>query len=76
MDLKATIHHLVDDCNDEAVLYNALETLQHPLPTIDWWQELPEAQKKKTFASLEQSNQGHTVSHEEVMEKVWAKFTK
>lgn len=75
MSIKETIHHLVENCEDEAILFNTLETLQKQLPKTDWWNELSDAQKEKTKDSLKQSVNGETISHEVVMQKVWEKFT-
>jgi len=76
MNLKETIHQLVDGCDNEVVLYNTLATLNQSLPTQDWWTYMSETQKEKTRISLEQSDKGQTIAHEQVMEKICAKFTK
>ncbi len=69
MSIKETIHHLVETCEDEAILYHTLEALQQPLPKTDWWNELSDAQKEKTKDSLKQSVNGETITHETVMQK-------
>ena len=76
MSLKEKIHQLVEDCGDDNVLYNTLEVLEQSAGIKDWWEELPEEEKKKTLASLNQSVQGQTITHENLRRRVWAKFTK
>jgi hypothetical protein len=76
MSLKEKIHQLVENCADDSVLYNTLEVLEQSTACKDWWEELPEDEKKKTLASLDQSAQGQTITHENLRSRIWAKFTK
>jgi hypothetical protein len=76
MSLKEKIHQLVENCGDDSVLYNTLEVLEQSTSGKDWWEELSEEEKKKTLASLEQSAQGQTITHENLRSRIWAKFTK
>jgi hypothetical protein len=76
MSLKEKIHQLVENCGDEMVLYNTLEVLEQSVTDKDWWEELPEEEKKKTLASFDQSGKGQTIIHENLRSRVWAKFTK
>lgn len=76
MSLKEKIHQLVDNCGDDRVLYNTLEVLEQSTSGKDWWEELPEEEKKKTLASLNQLVQGQTITHENLSSRIWAKFTK
>lgn len=76
MGLKDTIHQLVEECNDEVVLSNAIEILEHSRNKQDWWQELNEEQRQLTLTSLDQSANGETISHEMLRDKIWAKFSK
>ena len=76
MSLKEKIHQLVDNCGDDQVLYNTLEVLEQSTSGKDWWEELPEEEKKKTLASLNQLAQGQTITHENLSSRIWAKFTK
>ncbi len=74
MSLKEKIHQLVDNCGDDRVLYNTLEVLEQSTSGKDWWEELPEEEKKKTLASLNQLVQGQTITHENLSSRIWAKF--
>lgn len=76
MSLKEKIHQLVENCGDDRVLYNTLEVLEKSTTDIDWWEELPEEEKKKTLASLNQSARNQTTTHENLSSRIWAKFTK
>jgi hypothetical protein len=76
MSLKEKIHQLVENCGDEIVLYNTLEVLEQSTNGKDWWEELPEEEKKKTLISLSQSDKGQTITHENLRSQIWAKFTK
>ena len=76
MGLKEKIHQLVENCSDDRVLHNTLEVLEQSNSGKDWWEELPEEEKKKTLASLEQSANGQTIAHENLRSQIWAKFTK
>jgi hypothetical protein len=67
---------LVENCGDDRVLYNTLEVLEQSVTDKDWWEELPEEEKKKTLASLDQSDKGQSITHENLRSRVWAKFTK
>ena len=75
MSLKEKIHQLVENCSDDTVLHNTLEVLEQGNTDKDWWDELPEEQKKKTLASLEQAANGQTITHETLRRQIWAKFT-
>jgi hypothetical protein len=75
MGLKEKIHQLVENCSDDRVLHNTLEVLEQANADNDWWDELPEEQKKKTLASLEQADNGQTITHENLRRQIWAKFT-
>lgn len=76
MGLKDTIHQLVEECNDEAVLSNAIEILEQSKNKQDWWQELNEEQRQLTLTSLHQAANGETINHEMLRDKIWAKFSK
>ena len=76
MSLKEKIHQLVENCGDDSVLYKTLELLEQSADSKDWWEELPEEEKKKTLASLDQSARGQTITHENLRSRIWAKFTK
>ena len=76
MSLKEKIHQLVENCGDDRILYNMLEVLEKSTTEIDWWEELPEEEKKKTLASLNQSARNQTTTHENLTSRIWAKFTK
>ena len=58
MSLKEKIHQLVENCSDDTVLHNTLEVLEQSTMGKDWWDELPEEEKKKTLASLSQLQTG------------------
>ncbi len=76
MSLKEKIHQLVENCGDDRVLYNTLEVLEKSTTDIDWWEELPDEEKRKTLASLDQSDRNQTITHENLKSRIWAKFTK
>lgn len=73
---KEKIRKLVDACDDDNALQEIESVLQQTMNGQDWWQLLPDAEKEKTLASLEQLANGQTLSHQQVMERIWAKFTK
>jgi hypothetical protein len=76
MGLKEKIHQLIENCSDDAVLYNTLEVLENSTIDKDWWEELPDEEKEKTMASLEQAAKGQTITHENLRGEIWAKFTR
>lgn len=73
---KEKIHQLVDACDNDNILQEIKSVLQQTENEQDWWQQLPDAEKEKTLVSLEQADNGQTFSHQQVMERVWAKFIK
>ena len=75
MGLKEKIHQLVENCSDDRVLRNTHEVLEQANADKEWWDELAEEQKKKTLASLEQADNGQTITHENLRRQIWAKFT-
>ncbi len=76
MALKEKIHQLIDARDDDSALQEIESVLQQAINGQDWWQLLPDAEKEKTLASLEQLANGQTLSHQQVMEKVVVKFKK
>lgn len=77
MVLKEKIHQLVDACEDDSTLLEIQDFLQQQTSdNQDWWLQLPDVEKEKTLASIEQLSNGQTLSHQQVMKKIWAKFTK
>jgi hypothetical protein len=73
---KEKIHQLVDACENNNALEEVQVFLQQQLEKGDWWEDLSETEKAKTLASLQQADENKTISHQHLMEKVWAKFTK
>jgi hypothetical protein len=43
---------LVENCGDEMGLYNIPEVLEQSVTDKDWWEELPEEEKKKNPPGL------------------------
>lgn len=68
LELKNTLHEMIDQVDDPEVLY-AVQELLNSQPTVDFWDELPDEVKKSIEIGLKQAENGEVIPHEEVMKK-------
>nr|NQU91290.1 hypothetical protein [Bacteroidota bacterium] len=76
IDIKSDLHTLIDRTNDLQVLEAIKVLLYSKVDEQDFWDTLPESQKKSIERGLEQSSKGETKPHEEVMKKYEKWLTK
>ena len=69
--LKHTIHQLIDQIEDEALLQAYLKVLESSMQVQkkDWWEEISAEERAEIEEGLAQADKGDTVSHEDVMAK-------
>ena len=69
--LKHTIHQLIDQIEDEALLQAYLKLLESSMQVQkkDWWDEISAEERAEIEEGLAQADKGDTVSHEDVMAK-------
>jgi predicted transcriptional regulator len=72
-ELKQDILQLVESSQDEAILNEVRQLLQHPAE--DWWDELTEAQKASVERAEADVAEGRVFTHEQVKAdlKKWLK---
>ena len=63
---KASLHKLIDEINDEAILGEAYILLQEVLHPEAFEVQSAEAFEEEINQRLEQSRQGNTLSHEDM----------
>ncbi len=70
LELKSSLHRLIDEVQDSKTL-KAIHTLLSKKETIevDFWDELPDAQKASVERGIAQADKGEFKSHKEVMKK-------
>jgi predicted transcriptional regulator len=68
LELKNTLHEMIDQVNDPKVLYVIQELLKNQSQT-DFWDELPNEVKASIEIGLKQAENGEVIPHEEVMKK-------
>jgi hypothetical protein len=76
MSLKEKLHNLIDSCNDETTLQDTIQLLEQSLDKSDWWNQLPEQEKATTQKALQESQNGNTISQQNMQQKIWSKFGK
>lgn len=64
--IKQELHQLVDKCDNELLLEDALELLRS---NNDWWDELTETDKNLVMESETQYTKGNFISHDELMQR-------
>jgi hypothetical protein len=74
--LKLQLHKLLDGINDDSILraIHVLLTQKKDPEKKDWYDDLPEAVKKRLHESMEQAERGETIPHEEVMQQFQQKY--
>ena len=76
MGLKEKIHALIESCDDETALEETYFFLEKSTPGNDWWHQLSAKQQQLTQQSLNQSENGQTISNDDLQKRVWKKFEK
>jgi len=76
MGLKEKLHILIDNCTDETTLQDTIQLLEHSLDKSDWWNQLSEQEKATTLQALQESQNGNTISHQNMQERIWSRFVK
>ncbi|MBE0638121.1 MAG: hypothetical protein IH598_06365 [Bacteroidales bacterium] len=74
--VKSDLFALIEQTNDMKVLEAIRILLQKNVQEQDFWDQLPEFQKKSIEKGLSQVEQGNTIAHEEVMKKYEKWLTK
>jgi predicted transcriptional regulator len=74
-DVKTDLHRLIDRVQDDAIL-QAVRTIlvKQAEAETDFWNELPESDKKAIEEGLEQLDQGQSFSYEQVRNRVREKY--
>ena len=69
--LRSTIHKLIDQIEDEALLQAYLKVLESSLQVRNgaWWDEISAEERAEIEEGLAEADRGETVPHEEVMAK-------
>jgi len=67
--IKSQLYAIIDQANDLKVLEAIKTLLLTKTQDTDFWDQLPDLQKKSIERGLEQAANGQTASHEEVMKK-------
>jgi len=73
LELKSTLHEMIDQVDDPEVLYAVQELLNSQL-SVDFWDELPDEVKKSIEIGLKQAENGEVIPHEEVMKGIEEKL--
>jgi uncharacterized lipoprotein YmbA len=75
--LKAELHQLIDQVNDEAALYQIRSILEAQAAIgHDWADDLSENLREALEASLSESENGNGISHEEAIGLINARYGK
>ena len=71
IELKSTLHNLIDAVNDSKTLNTIYALLSKKITAkeVDFWDEFSDEEKEEIIASIEESEKGETVPHEQVMQK-------
>jgi predicted transcriptional regulator len=69
MSIKSDLHAIIDQTNDVKVLEAVKTLLQSKMEERDFWDQLPDFQKRSIERGLLQASRGETLTHEEVMKK-------
>jgi predicted transcriptional regulator len=75
-DIKTDLHALIDKTNDVQVLEAIKVLLHNKNAEQDFWDSLPESQKKSIERGLAQAERGESKPHEEIRKKYEKWLTK
>ncbi len=67
--IKSELHAIIDQANDLKLLEAIRTLLRSKTDDPDFWDQLPDSQKKSIERGLEQAANGQTTPHEDVMTK-------
>jgi len=67
--IKSELHAIIDQANDLKVLEAIRTLLRSKTDEQDFWNQLPDIQKKSIERGLKQADNGQTTPHEDVMKK-------
>jgi hypothetical protein len=69
--LRHTIHKLIENIEDEAILLDILKLLEKKteLEKKDWWDLISEEEKAAIEEGIAQADRGDIIPHEDVMAK-------
>jgi predicted transcriptional regulator len=73
LELKNTLHEMIDQVEDPEVLYALQELLKNQSQT-DFWDELPEEVKESIEIGLKQAENGEVIPHEEMVQRIEEKL--
>lgn len=68
-DIKAQVHKLVDDCNDEFLLNEAKVLLASANEIKDWWDELTEEDRNLIKESEVEYKKGNFISNQDLIQQ-------
>ncbi|CAN5527073.1 hypothetical protein BH10BAC1_BH10BAC1_19510 [soil metagenome] len=75
MELKLSLHKLIDSIEDVDVLNSLYEFLKKASDLqADFWDELTDEQKVEIKKSIAEADRGELISHEEVMKEIKLKY--
>ncbi|GEM_PF-650580 len=71
IELKSDLHKIIDNINDPEVLSTLKSFFSQVInKETDWWEMMPESEKKIIGQGIEQLNNKEGITHSEVREKV------
>lgn len=71
-ELKSFLYQLIEGTSDSSTLRKVFQLLTDA--QNDWWNELSDAEKKKTLDSLNEVKEGQTLSHKSVLDDLSKKY--
>lgn len=74
LELKTTLHEMIDQLDDPEVLY-AVQGLLSRQPSDDFWDELPYELKKSIEIGLKQVEKGEVIPREVAMNRIDKKLS-
>jgi predicted transcriptional regulator len=75
-EIKSVLYTLIENTDDLNLLEEVKLMLSGQNLTQDFWEDLPESQRKSIERGIEQAAKGETVAHEDVMKKYGKWLTK
>jgi len=75
-EIKSVLYTLIENTDDLNLLEEVKLMLSGQNLTQDFWEDLPESQRKSIERGIEQASKGETVAHEDVMKKYGKWLTK
>jgi len=67
--IKSELHAIIDQANDMKVFEGIRTLLRSKTEEQDFWDQLPDIQKKSIERGVKQADNGQTIPHEDVMKK-------